>query len=104
LTAFALLALVLLPFTRPFSTCPLSVLVGQQTGHWAAGTARGAALDESAPLDSMPTGAVVEEETKDDVLLTAVCLPLMLDAGIPVTAAASVPDASIRRVVPSLRL
>jgi hypothetical protein len=73
-SAWLLVLLVALPFTAPFSSCDISMLLGATPHHhraraWsttdAATTSIDAATTQSAP------GAVLEEEFKDAVITPA---------------------------------
>lgn len=70
--AVLLTALILSPFTAPFSTCPLSLLTGDHRAP-AATIFKSSAQDESPPSDAF--SVQIEEKQKDEALVLASAEP-----------------------------
>jgi hypothetical protein len=62
--------LTFLPFTAPFSSCPLSLLLSKQAPAAGTTTFRSSAHDEAPPTDAF--SVQIEEQLKDDAVVQAV--------------------------------
>jgi hypothetical protein len=91
-TAWLLIALVALPFTAPFSTCDLSMLLSV-VPHASSRVVishggRSSSIEEASVQDA--TASVLEEEPFKDTMLTAAATIALASTHVrPVTGAAS---------------
>lgn len=102
LVTSTLLLLVMLPFTRPFVTCPLSLLL--------SGGVPGAVLRADAGPVVIPAdrtshdGTVAEDSLNDDLSLPAPAAGVALAAAPLPTFAGTRVHSFVRTVTPALRL
>jgi hypothetical protein len=83
-SAWLLTLLVALPFTAPFSSCDISMLLGTAPGHHARArvSAGAAATSIEAAATESESGSVLEEEFKDAIIapgLAGVATDISLD-------------------------